>query len=200
MEQIRSFIAVELPDELKSWLASLQDSLKSGEQHGVKWVNPYSIHLTLKFLGNIDIDRTNAIVRVMQASAQVIRPFHLEVKDLGAFPNLRRAQVIWVGVSGELDLLIKLQQHLESKLTPLGFTAEVRHFSPHLTLARLRNQASLKERQNLGDLISNIKFKAAYSIEVKTISLMRSHLTREGAIYNQISSVELNKSLPTTTT
>jgi 2'-5' RNA ligase len=184
MEQIRSFIAVELPDELK----------------GVKWVNPYSIHLTLKFLGNINIDRTNAIVRAMQASAQVIRPFHLEVKDLGVFPNLRRAQVIWVGVRGELDLLIKLQQHLESKLTQLGHPAEARHFSPHLTLARLRNQASSKERQNLGELISNTKFKAAYSIEVKTISLMRSHLTREGAIYNQISSVELNKCLPTTTT
>ena len=200
MEQIRSFIAIELPDELKAGLARLQDSLKSGGQRGVKWVNPYSIHLTLKFLGDITTDRTDAIVRAMAASVQGIPPFHLEVKNLGAFPNLRRVQVIWVGVSGEVDRLSQLQQRLESKLTPLGFTAEARHFSPHLTLARLRNQASLDERQNLGQLISDTRFETAYSIEVETINLMRSQLTREGAIYNRISSVELNKSLPTATT
>jgi len=200
MEQIRSFIAIELPDELKAGLARLQDSLKSGRQRGVKWVNPYSIHLTLKFLGDIAADRTDAIVRAMEASVQGIPPFRLEVKDLGAFPNLRRVQVVWVGVSGEVDRLSQLQQRLESKLTPLGFTAEARHFTPHLTLARLRNQASLDERQNLGQLISNTRFETAYSIEVETINLMRSQLTREGAIYNRISSVELNKSLPTATT
>ena len=200
MEQIRSFIAIELPDELKAGLTRLQDSLKSGGHRGVKWVNPYSIHLTLKFLGNIATDRTDAIVRAMEASVHGISPFRLVVKDLGVFPNLRRVQVIWVGVSGEIDRLSQLQQRLESKLTPLGFTAEARHFTPHLTLARLRNQASLDERQNLGQLISNTRFDTAYSIEVETINLMRSQLTREGAIYNRISSVELNKSLPTATT
>ncbi len=200
MEQIRSFIAIELPDELKAGLDRLQDSLKSGGQRGVKWVNPYSIHLTLKFLGDIETDRTDAIVRAMEASVQGIPPFRLEVKDLGVFPNLRRAQVIWAGVSGEVDRLSQLQQRLESNLTPLGFTAETRRFTPHLTLARLRNQASLAERQNMGQLISNTRFDTAYSIEVKAINLMRSQLTREGAIYHRISSVELNKSLPTATT
>jgi 2'-5' RNA ligase len=200
MEQIRSFIAIELPDELKAGLDRLQDSLKSGGQRGVKWVNPYSIHLTLKFLGDIETDRTDAIVRAMEASVQGIPPFRLEVKDLGVFPNLRRAQVIWAGVSGEVDRLSQLQQRLESNLTPLGFTAETRRFTPHLTLARLRNQASLAERQNMGQLISNTRFDTTYNIEVKAINLMRSQLTREGAIYHRISSVELNKSLPTATT
>jgi len=200
MEQIRSFIAIELPDELKLALAQLQDKLKSSRQSGVKWVDPYGIHLTLRFLGNIDADRVSAITEAMEAAAQGISPFHLEVKDVGAFPNLRRVQVIWVGVSGEVGKLGQLQQRLESNLTPLGFTAEARPFTPHLTLARLRNQASLDERQRLGQLIASTKFEVAYSIEVEAINLMRSQLTREGAIYSRISSVKLNKPLPTTAT
>jgi 2'-5' RNA ligase len=200
MEQIRSFIAIELPDELKLGLTQLQDRLKSGRQPWVKWVDPYSIHLTLKFLGNIEVDRIGAITKVLEAAVQGISPFHLEVKDLGVFPNLRRVQVVWVGISGEADKLVKLQQRIESNLTPLGFTAEARPFTPHLTLARLRNQVSLDERQRLGQLISSTRLEAAYSIEVEAINLMRSQLTREGAIYSRISSVELNKPLPTAAT
>jgi 2'-5' RNA ligase len=200
MEQTRSFIAIELPDELKLGLAQLQDRLKLGKQPGVKWVDPYGIHLTLKFLGNIEVDRIGAITKAMEIAVQGISPFHLEVKDLGAFPNLRRVQVVWVGISGEVDKLGQLQQRIESNLTPLGFTAESRPFTPHLTLARLRKQASLDERQGLGRLIINTKFETAYTIEVEAINLMRSQLTREGAIYSQISSVKLNKPLPTAAT
>jgi len=197
MEQIRSFIAIELPDELKLGLAQLQDRLKAGRQPWVKWADPYGIHLTLKFLGNIEVDRIGAITRAMEAAVQGISPFHLEVKELGAFPNLRRVQVVWVGVSGEVGKLGQLQQRIESNLVPLGFTAEARPFTPHLTLARLRNQASLDERQRLGQLISSTRFEAAYSIEVEAINLMRSQLTREGAIYSRVSSIKLNKPLPT---
>jgi len=93
MEPIRSFIAIELPDELKSELTRLEARLKSDNQPGVKWVNPDSIHLTLKFLGNIAADRTGEITRAMENAVQGISPFHLEVKELGVFPNLRRAQV-----------------------------------------------------------------------------------------------------------
>ncbi len=200
MEQIRSFIAIELPDELKLGLAQLQDRLKPGSQPWVKWADPYSIHLTLKFLGNIEVDRIDAITRAIEAAVLRIPPFHLEVKGLGAFPNLRRVQVVWVGVSGEVDKLGQLQQRIEANLVPLGFTAEARPFTPHLTLARLRNQASLDERQRLGQLISSTRFDAAYSIEVEAINLMKSQLTREGAIYSRVSSIKLNKPLPTAAT
>jgi len=200
MEQMRSFIAIELPEELKLGLAQLQDRLKSGKQSWAKWVDPYAIHLTLKFLGNIEVDRINAITMAIETAAQGIPPFHLEVKDLGAFPNLRRVQVVWVGVSGEIDKLDQIRQRIETNLTPFGFTVEARPFTPHLTLARLRNQAPLDDRQRLGQLIASTKFETAYSIEVEAINLMKSQLTREGAIYNKISSVELNKSLPTATT
>jgi len=191
MEQIRSFVAIELPDELKLGLTQLEARLKTGKQSSVKWVDPYSIHLTLKFLGSIAVDKIAEITKAVEEAAQGISPFHLEVKDMGVFPNLRRVQVAWVGIGGEVDKLSRLQQRVESNLVPLGFASESRPFTPHLTLARLRNQASLDERQRFGQLILGTRFEAVYTIEVGTVSLMRSQLTREGAIYSRISSVGL---------
>ncbi|MBI3930625.1 MAG: RNA 2',3'-cyclic phosphodiesterase [Chloroflexi bacterium] len=192
MEQIRSFIAIELPDELKLELDRLETRLKSAKPSGVKWVDPDSIHLTLKFLGNIAIDRTAEITRAIEEAARVVTPFHLEVKDLGVFPNLKRVRVAWVGISGEVDKLIQLQQGIESNLTSLGFAPESRPFTSHLTLARLGNQASLDERQKFGQLIASTRFEGG-AINVDAISLMRSQLTRAGAIYSRISSVGLKK-------
>lgn len=192
MEQIRSFIAIELPDELKLELGRLEARLKSGVSSPVKWVDPQSIHLTLKFLGNIAIDRTGEITRAIEEAAQTVPPFRLEVKGLGVFPNLRRVQVAWVGLSGEVAQLGVLQQRLESNLARLGFAPESRPFVSHLTLARVRDQASLDERQRFGQLIAGTSFEAGV-INVDAISLVRSQLTRAGAIYTRISSVSLKK-------
>jgi len=197
MEQVRSFIAIELPEGLKKELTQLEGRLKLGKQPWVKWVDPYSIHLTLKFLGSIAADKTGEITRAMEEAAQGIPPFRLEVKELGVFPNLRRVQVAWVGIGGEVDKLGQLQQRIESNLVPLGFAAESRPFTPHLTLARLRDWAPLDERQRFGQLIASTKFEAIHSIKVDAINLMRSQLTREGAIYSRISSVRLKKPLST---
>ncbi len=198
MEQVRCFIAVELPDELKKGLTQLQSQLKSGEQPWVKWVDPYSTHLTLKFLGNVAVDRIGEITGAIGEAAQGMSPLYLEVKELGVFPNLRRVQVAWVGVRGEVDKLGQLQQRIESNLARLGFAPESRPFTPHLTLARLRDQALPAERQRFGELIVSTRFETAYTIEVDAISLMRSQLTREGAIYSRISSIGLKKPLSTT--
>ncbi|MDP2932303.1 MAG: RNA 2',3'-cyclic phosphodiesterase [Chloroflexota bacterium] len=190
-EQVRSFIAIELPDELKRELTQLEAQLKAGGQSPVKWVDPNGIHLTLKFLGGVTANVLNDVSRVMGEAVRGISPFHLEVRELGAFPNLRRVQVIWVGVSGELDKLGQLQQRLESGLAPLGFAPEGRPFKAHLTLARVREQASPDERQKLGELIAATGFESAAAIQVEAISLMRSELTRAGAIYSRITSVPL---------
>ncbi len=191
MEQIRSFIAIELPEALKLELVELQARLKTADPGGVKWVDPQSIHLTLKFLGNIAADRTGDIIRAMNEAARGIPPFQLTIGGLGVFPNPRRAQVAWVGLSGQVDKLARFQAQLEASLARLGFAPETRPFSPHLTLARLRPQASPAERQSLGQLIISTRFASSYPIVVTAIKLMRSQLTRQGAIYSQIGSVEL---------
>jgi len=200
MEQIRSFVAIELPDEVKSAIARLQNQLKSGGQFPIKWVDPYSIHLTLKFLGNIDRDMVEEITRAMDEAVRGVSPFHLEIKGLGVFPNLRRVQVAWVGVSGDLDQLGELHKRIESNLSPLGFAPESRPFTPHLTLARLRDRASLNERQSFGQLVVGTRFESVFSFGVDAINLMRSQLTSEGPVYTQIGSAKLKRHLSTTAT
>jgi len=96
-----------------------------------------------------------------------------------------------LGVTGEIDRLSQLQRRIESSLSPLGFVPESRPFTPHLTLARVRDQATPDERQSLGELIASTSFEAVYKIAVDSVHLMKSQLTREGAIYSRISSVKL---------
>jgi len=191
MEPVRCFIAISLPDEVKAGLKQLQAQLKPGGQTSIKWVDPYSVHLTLKFQGSVDGDKIDPITAAMAEAVQGVPPFSLKVEGLGAFPNLRRVQVVWVGVSGEEDKLANLQQRLESNLAGLGFIPEKRRFTPHLTLARVRDQVSAGEREALGQIIAETKFEAARSFPVEAVNLMRSQLTREGAIYSQISTAEL---------
>jgi len=194
MEQIRAFIAINLPDDVKSALSRLQARLKTGERFPVKWVDPYSIHLTLKFLGNIPADTTGRINTALEGAVRGIPPFQVEIRGLGVFPNLNRVQVVWVGVGGEIDLLLRLQRAIDSGLSSLGFAPEKRRFTPHLTLARVRDRAAPSERQSLGRLIADTKFEDVYRINVDSVNLMKSQLTREGAVYTRINSVVLKQS------
>jgi 2'-5' RNA ligase len=191
MGQIRAFIAIELPSEIKKELGIIQSKLKGSEQDYVKWVDPDGIHLTLKFLGNIAEDRIKDIANAMTASVQGIRSFNLFIEGLGVFPNPNRTQVAWVGLTGELDKLAELHKQLEANLEKLSFATEKRYFSPHLTLARLRNQASLLQRQTFGRLVSETGFESDKAIRITAINLMKSRLAPSGAIYSCLISVPI---------
>ncbi|TEU04748.1 MAG: RNA 2',3'-cyclic phosphodiesterase [Dehalococcoidia bacterium] len=191
MEKIRAFIAIELPDPVKDSLSSLEDRLRPAEHPYVKWVDPQGIHLTLKFLGNIAPDQVPRIIEAITLASQGTSPLKLQIGGLGAFPNLQRPRVIWVAVTGEVDPLIALQRGMDQALVPLGFAIERRPFSPHLTLGRLRERASLVERNSIGKLVMATKSEGSPAQEVKQISLMRSTLTPSGAIYSRLASIEL---------
>jgi 2'-5' RNA ligase len=191
MEKIRSFIAIELPGEIKQALTELQRKFKSAGGLSVKWVDPGNIHLTLKFLGDIDAADTSKIITALEEAVGGIPPFNLEVRGLGVFPNMSRIQVIWVGLYGDLEKLSQLQKRIETSLKPLGFPSEARPFSPHLTLARVRDFARPDERQKLGKLISAASFEEKYAINVMSVNLMKSQLTREGSIYSKLGAVTL---------
>jgi len=190
-DQIRSFIAIELPEEAKKGLARLRKELERHEHKFVKWVDPGGIHLTLKFLGNISSKRVAEITKAIEEGAQGISPFHLEISGLGAFPNPRQARVLWVGIDGEVDKLSRLQENTDSALAVLGFAKEERSFVPHLTLARIRQGASPLERRNFGELVGSTIFEDKYHVQVEAVSLMRSQLTPAGAIYSRLSVVGL---------
>ncbi|MEK7352918.1 MAG: RNA 2',3'-cyclic phosphodiesterase [Chloroflexota bacterium] len=194
MEQLRSFIAIELPDELRQKLGELEARLKSGGQTQVRWVNPNSIHLTLKFLGNIAAASVSEITRAVEEAARGIPPFSLKVTDAGVFPDMKRARVAWVGLRGEMDKLLQLQKNVESNLELLGFPAEPRAFTPHLTFVRVNERASPEVRRGFAQLVARTKFEGG-NMDVDAVSLIRSQLSRAGAIYSRLSLVKL-KILP----
>ena len=193
MEEIRSFIAIELPDEVIQALGRLESRLKSRQPDGVKWVDTTAIHLTLNFLGNIDSGRISEITEAMTEAARGISPFSLELNELGVFPNLNRVRVVWVGIGGEVEKLARLQHGLEDNLEILGFPPEERTFSPHLTLGRVREQASPQEHQKLGEVVVGMKVETIKPFAVNSISLIKSRLTGAGSIYSRIVAVELRK-------
>ena len=191
MEQIRAFIAIELSEELKASLARLQGLIKQGSESYVKWVDPQGVHLTLKFLGNISVDKVSEISKAIAEVASSAAPFRLELTEFGAFPNLKAPRVAWVGLGGDLESLLRLQRGIDQALIPLGFPAEARAFSPHLTLGRVRDQAAPPERRKLGQRIASLKVQGQPSLYVDKVSLMRSQLTSKGAIYSRLSAAEL---------
>lgn len=190
-ESIRAFIAVELPDEVRKGLAGLRDELKKDEHRFVKWVAPEGIHLTLKFLGNVPSEQIPEISGALKKATGGVPPFRLNIAGLGTFPGPRQVRVFWVGIGGELDTLSRLQENIDSELAPLGFSREERRFVPHLTLARIRQDASPSQRRSFGELVDTAVFSDEYQIEVTAVSLMRSQLAPTGAVYARLSAAAL---------
>ena len=183
-EQVRSFIAIELPQTVKNRLEQIEFKGKQGGYAGIKWVDPKGIHVTLRFLGNISSDQIIRIRKVLEETAKEICSFHLGLADLGAFPNLRQPRVIWVAINGEVDKLSRLQQKIGFLLASCGLPKESRHFIPHLTLARLKDSMSPEEKREIGTFINSLKIEATLPFDAEAVSLMRSQLTPTGAIYS----------------
>jgi 2'-5' RNA ligase len=194
VELVRSFIAIELPPELKAELAALEERLKAGRHSFVKWVDPDSVHLTLKFLGSVPVDTIPSIVEAITRACQPWPPFSLQIGGTGVFPNWQRPQVFWVGIGGDIGRLTALHRELESALSPLGFPPESRAFSPHLTLGRLRDRASAEDRRRFGQWAQSVQFEAQASFQVDGMRLMKSQLTPEGPVYGLLASAYLRGS------
>jgi 2'-5' RNA ligase len=190
MEKIRAFIAVELPSFLKEELGRIESILKAGNTTPVKWVDFESIHLTLKFLGDIESSRVGEIIEGIKNACVGISPFELKIKGLGVFPNPARTRIAWVGLADATDELSLLQRNIESEMEKLEYERETRKFSPHLTLARVRDQATPDERERFGNLVTATAFSSE-RITVNSVSLMKSHLTRQGALYTRLGSIRL---------
>ena len=193
MEQVRSFIAIELPSGIKAELAFLEERLKKGQYPFVKWIDPESIHLTLKFLGNMAPTTVPQIIEALTGVAQGISPFSLQLGGMGAFPNFKRPRVVWVGIGGEVEKLALLQGAVDSALFPLNFPPESRAFSAHLTLGRLRERVPPGQIQGFGQWASSVGCETSTSFKVEALSLMKSQLTSSGAIYSQLASIELKR-------
>jgi len=179
---IRSFIAIELPEETRQKLAAIQEQLKESRT-GVRWVKPASIHLTLKFLGNILPEQVEGIAA---AAAQLVKdepPITLCAGGLGGFPSQRKPRVIWVGLHGEVERLASIQVGLEKALETLGFAREGREFRPHLTIGRVKDRRRL---QSLIEAMSTLELPEFNSFDADEIILYKSDLRPTGAIYTKL--------------
>lgn len=184
---MRAFIAIELPPEIKQGIAKVQEELrKTGANAG--WTRPEGIHLTLKFMGEVVESKTQEIMQTLAGATQGIGKMNLEVGGAGAFPNAKNPRVLWLGVTGDVEKLGSLQAAVEDVMTGLGFEREERKFSPHLTLARIKFP---KPRDNWQQKIESISGVKLGGFEADRVSLMKSELKREGAVYTEIGRVEL---------
>ena len=187
MRPVRVFLAVELSDEMRETLRHLQDNLRQHMRlRGVQWVRPESLHVTVKFLGEIEEPQAEVIHDLLQPVLTTQSPFFLDAAELGVFPGVRSPRVLWVGFHGAgTDAMIRLVQEVESALTRIGIAPEGRPYQPHLTLARIKEQprevgGRLQERELLGRT-------ARYgTLPVERLSLMKSDLRPFGAVYTRL--------------
>jgi 2'-5' RNA ligase len=192
MEQVRTFIAIELDETIRIALADLQERLKAKvPRDSVRWVKPEGIHLTLKFLGNVPANRIEEVERVLTRSCAGFSAFSFSVGGLGCFPNPRRPRVVWVGVQEESETLKRLQKAIEEGMERLGFPPEGRRFHAHLTLGRTQRRASSGDVRRLGQLVEETNIGELGQMEARAVSLMKSDLKPMGAVYTQLAAVEL---------
>ncbi len=183
---LRCFLAVPVPEEVKEALKELQELLKETGAK-VRWVRPEGIHLTLKFFGNIPEEKLPVLVRAAEKAKKETPPFELTLEGLGFFPFQGTPRVIWVGLEGQTEPLLRLQEKLEKAFKKAGFPREKRAFHPHLTLGRV------KDPQGAGALRKKAETLKVppLSFEVDRLVFYQSVLHREGALYTPLKEVFL---------
>jgi 2'-5' RNA ligase len=185
----RLFIAAELPADVRRTLGHIQDGL--GQQVApVAWVAPQALHLTLQFLGELEQQRVAQIAAILEQLAAFRQP-RLALDHAGAFPNLRRPQVVWYGLRGDLALLAELHSYLGSALERLGMPRERRAWHPHVTLGRVRRGASASQQAAIGQAVAALPVATLSDWPLARVSLFRSELLPAGARHSVLASVEL---------
>lgn len=180
-ETLRCFVAIEIPQPIQALLKNVQTRLQS-KIRGASWTKSGNFHLTLKFLGDVHSETIDDVGKVIQDVADVQTPAPIAFGGIGAFPNLYRPRVLWVGVKQGASIVSRLAKAVNLALKHLGFPTDAR-FHPHLTLARLRTPMHLEPLKNMLRQYDTIDRAV---VNVKEITLMRSELHPNGAIYTPV--------------
>jgi 2'-5' RNA ligase len=179
---IRTFIAIDIPLGTRDGLRRLGETLK-GSNAAVSWVRPESIHLTLKFLGDIPPEQVEVIQNTLKEVVKSVIPFRLQPAGCGAFPSIKQMRIVWVGLGGNWELLRELQRRVEAATAQLGFKPEDRPFKPHLTIGRVKGRQGLRALQEI--LTAHSGFEAE-AFDVTELVLYKSELRPEGARYTPL--------------
>lgn len=185
---IRCFAAIEIPERIQALLVEVQNVFRPKIKRA-SWTKQGNFHLTLKFLGDIDDRNISEISEALQRIAESQTPFSIEIGGIGAFPNLARPRVLWVGLRQGTPLTVKLSRVINHEFVKFGFEKDTR-FHPHLTLARLKDQVNLKSFISLFKEFETID---GALLTVDKITLVKSELHPSGAVYTPLKICELNK-------
>jgi RNA 2',3'-cyclic 3'-phosphodiesterase len=185
-ELMRTFIAIEIPSEIKSALAALQTELRRAGAD-VSWTKPENLHLTLNFLGEVDEKRIVEVEQACVSSAAEFQPFTLSLNDTGVFPNARQPRVLWAGLSGEVENVVAIRNRIGERLALIGFKPEEKKFHSHLTIGRLKSNKKARELLALAEAYQ----LPALSFVVTEIVLMKSELRPAGSEYTPMAKVRL---------
>ena len=179
---MRTFVAIEMPQQVLDALRGLSDRLRASGSR-VSWVKPENMHLTLRFLGDVDEEHIDRLAAILCEAYKGMIPFAASVRGTGAFPNMRRPSVIWVGVEPFEGGLATVQTAAESAARAIGLPPEDKTFHPHLTLARIKDA---REARPLMDLFACERDFHAGDFTVAGVSLFCSQLTPHGPIYRRL--------------
>ena len=181
--EVRSFLAFELPEEIKGIIAGVSSDLKKSALN-LRWLKVSNIHLTIIFMGNMD-------PLVLEQMAQPISdvcldhgPFDITLKGMGVFSNRRNPRVLWVGLGGHMERLAHFRDTLQNSLTPFGIKKEKRPFNPHLTLGRFRKGP--KPGSRLDDLLTEYENLTSPVCPRRELILFKSDLKPGGAVYTKL--------------
>lgn len=187
----RTFISVELSPENRQLVADLQERLRAAGAR-LRWVKPHNLHFTLRFLGDLPAAQVARAVVATREAVKTAAPFTVTIGGLGAFPTFERPQVVWVGSLGGAEALQRLAEDLNTSLARERFPHDPRHFRPHLTLGRSRD-----DRQ-WGDLVRALgqhRDAAIGEQPVEVVTVMESRLTPDGPVYAPWEQVRLGYGL-----
>ncbi len=187
METLRIFICIPLPDEIIREVEQIQEKVRQKED-GIKWGHPKTMHLTLQFLGDVKEATVEEIGRMITPSIESTPAFSLSLEGVGAFPNVRRPKVLWIGIQDKSGHLVKLQEQIAAQLLKMGF-AEDKKYHPHLTLGRVKNPWLAKK---VVDQLLGQKWELG-SFSANRVSVMKSELSPQGAHHTPLINIELRK-------
>jgi 2'-5' RNA ligase len=183
-ESIRVFCAVELPEEIRAAVTAHAARLRRDYPDArASWARPEGLHITLKFIGEVEAARVESLSHAARAAAEGFKPFRLSIEESGTFPPRGTARVLWLGVRDESGQLSQLQRRLERECDSAGFPSEPRAFKPHLTLARLRTP---KDAFALSEAHRSATF-GPYHFQVSELLVIRSELGPGGSRYTPLS-------------
>jgi 2'-5' RNA ligase len=192
LNSVRAFIAIDLSESIRKELASLIERLEQeAGSRAVRWGRPEGIHLTLKFMGEVQAERVKAFEGMLHSRAGGQRAFGLEVGGLGCFPDMSRPRVVWAGVNESTGRLADLQEALEVGCAELGLAREARPFTPHLTLGRVRREARGDDLSMLKRAVEGLKETRCGEMAVAEVCLFRSELRPGGAVYTRLAVANL---------